>query len=446
MNVPLAIPLSARLAGLFIVGAVLGGLLNWAIYRWAWNKRSISPWSAPPQNVPPRSTADCVPILGWFGLRREHATHGAGFWVRPLLIELALAVGLPWLYWWEVVQQALLPPFAPGLPLAPLVALPGDVLHLQYLGHVVLIALMTVATFIDIDERLIPDQITVPGTLAGLLLAALAPWSLLPVLQIAPPPLPAEFAAPLTVPFQLTGKFQIYLQFLTFVSPHLWIETMAVVLPGAQLALALACYWLWIFALLPRPWYGRHGLGRALGVASARMFRALRTPPPLVLLALGTAGVVVVWTFGGANWAGLLTALIGLVGGGGIVWAVRIIGAVTLRKEAMGFGDVLLMMMVGTFIGWQASLIVFFIAPFAGLVIGLVNLLIRRDESIPYGPFLCLATLVVILAWAAIWGWAEIYFSLGWLVPGVLVACLAAMTIMLLVMRRAREALSARRA
>jgi prepilin signal peptidase PulO-like enzyme (type II secretory pathway) len=386
---------------------------------------------------------DRVPILGWFGLRREFKSHGAGFWVRPLLIELALAVGLPWLYWREVAQQALLPDFARGL------ALPSDVLHLQYISHVVLIALMTVATFIDIDERLIPDEITVTGTLAGLLLAALAPWSLLPVLQVSALPLPAEFAAPLALPAQLAQALQpqqVYLQFLTFVSPHLWIETLAAVPPGAQLALALACYWLWIFAVLPRPWYGRHGLGRALGVATARMFRALRTPLPLVLLVFGTAGIVAVWTFGGANWAGLLTALVGLVGGGGIVWAVRLIGAAALRKEAMGFGDVLLMMMIGTFIGWQASLIVFFIAPFAGLVIGLLNLLVRRDESIPYGPFLCLATLVVILAWAAIWSWAEIYFSIGWLVPGVLVACLAAMTVMLLVMRLAREALSARRA
>ena len=57
----------------------------------------------------------------------------------------------------------------------------------------------------------------------------------------------------------------------------------------------------------------------------------------------------------------LLTALIGLVGSGGIVWAVRLIGTAALRREAMGFGDVTLMMMVGTFLGWQACLIAFFL-------------------------------------------------------------------------------------
>ena len=65
-------------------------------------------------------------------------------------------------------------------------------------------------------------------------------------------------------------------------------------------------------------------------------------------------------------WAGLLTALVGLVGSGGIVWAVRLIGTAALRREAMGFGDVTLMMMIGTFLGWQACLIAFFLAPFAG--------------------------------------------------------------------------------
>ncbi len=63
---------------------------------------------------------------------------------------------------------------------------------------------------------------------------------------------------------------------------------------------------------------------------------------------------------------GLFTALLGLVGSGGIVWAVRLIGTAALRREAMGFGDVTLMMMVGTFLGWQACLIAFFISPFAG--------------------------------------------------------------------------------
>ena len=45
-------------------------------------------------------------------------------------------------------------------------------------------ALMLVATFIDFDEKTIPDEITIPGTLLGLLFAALWPDSHLPVARL----------------------------------------------------------------------------------------------------------------------------------------------------------------------------------------------------------------------------------------------------------------------
>ena len=90
------------------------------------------------------------------------------------------------------------------------------------------------------------------------------------------------------------------------------------------------------------------------------------------------------------HWAGLLTALVGMAASGGLVWMVRIIGPASLGREAMGFGDVTLMAMIGAFLGWQPCLIVFFLAPCrAGGRAG------RPDpppgREIPYGPFLCLA-------------------------------------------------------
>jgi prepilin signal peptidase PulO-like enzyme (type II secretory pathway) len=122
-----------------------------------------------------------------------------------------------------------------------------------------------------------------------------------------------------------------------------------------------------------------------------------------------------------------------LVGSGGIVWAVRLIGTAALRREAMGFGDVTLMMMVGTFLGWQACLIAFFLAPFSALIIGIMQFVSRRDDVIPYGPFLCLASVAVIVFWAPIWVWAQPMFAQGVLVPLVLIICLAMLGVMLAV-------------
>ena len=111
----------------------------------------------------------------------------------------------------------------------------------------------------------------------------------------------------------------------------------------------------------------------------------------------------------------LASALVGLASAGGIIWFVRIIGRYALGKEAMGFGDVTLMAMIGSFLGWQACLFVFFVAPFAGLILGAAQWLAHREHELPYGPFLCLAALLVIVNWAPLWEWASKFFSIPWL-------------------------------
>jgi hypothetical protein len=97
----------------------------------------------------------------------------------------------------------------------------------------------------------------------------------------------------------------------------------------------------------------------------------------------------------------------------------------------MGFGDVTLMAMIGAFLGWQTCLIVFFLAPLAGVVLGLVQLVLRRGSEIPYGPFLCLGALAAVVAWASIWDRLSGVFLLGWLVPAAMLGCLLLMGLML---------------
>ena len=352
-------PLLLRLVVLFVVGTLLASLLNLAIYRLAWHQRTISPWS--------RGEAPCrwfhrIPIFGWIARRHQTAIYGRGFWVRPMLIELMMGAGWVGLYCWEVIQEslhvgqlefAMIPPALAGA-----VVLPAGILHTEFFAHLAIIAFMVVAAFIDMDERLIPDTITIPGTLLGLTLAASIPFSLLPQID------PLIRAEPWAIPL-LPGPPPIYLRFQTFVAPNVWPPNMAGAPNFISLALGVGCYWLWCFAILPRPWYGRHGWKRAWAVLTARFCRSLCTWPPILLITAGTLAIAGVWGYGRAPWAGLLSALVGLAGSGGLIWAVRIIGTAVLKKEAMGFGDVTLMMMIGTFVGWQASLIIFFIAPFA---------------------------------------------------------------------------------
>ncbi|MEM1304411.1 MAG: A24 family peptidase, partial [Planctomycetota bacterium] len=193
-------------------------------------------------------------------------------------------------------------------------------------------------------------------------------------------------------------------------------------------------------AVAYRPWRRRCSFGRNLRLCTARLWQSIRLRPLREITILGTLAVAMVWYGGGSAWTGLLSALVGMVGSGGVVWLVRIIGTAALGREAMGFGDVTLMMMVGAFIGWQAGLIVFFLAPFAGLLLGLVKLLVRGDKEIPYGPFLCLAVCFVVVRWASIWPAVENFFGAGLLVPTVLVVCLAMLGVLLGLLQLAKRA------
>jgi prepilin signal peptidase PulO-like enzyme (type II secretory pathway) len=426
------IPLPLRLAVIFVIGAFLGSLANWAIYALAWRPRAISPWSRLAPGASPRGRLDRVPILGWVALSREAAVHGAGHWVRPLLLEISAGAALCALYWWEVVRLGLVEPQT-GAPIAP----PSWPVHLQFVSHAILFGWMLAASFIDIDEKIIPDEITVSGTLIGLVLMTIAPMALLPhVAERAAPSLVHEAVQGVNGN-QLLGLdgLPLWLEPVTVEAPRPWPVGPAMVNGWPGLAVAIGCYWLWCFALAPRIWRGRRGAVFAMRLIAARVGRTFKQWPLRPLIGFGTGAIAIAWYFGERAWVGLFTALVGLVVSGGIVWAVRLIGTAALRREAMGFGDVTLMMMVGTFIGWQASLIAFFLAPFAGLFIGIAQFILRRDDVIPYGPFLCLATAGVIIAWAPIWMWAERMFAMGGLVPGVLVICLAMLGVMLMMWR-----------
>lgn len=408
MNLILAIP--------FLLGVCIGGLLNLGVYRLAWHTRSISPWSAPAEGAPPRRWYDRIPILGWLGLRRESALHGRGFWVRPMLVELLCGVGFAALYWWEIGQAGLLPA---GL-LKPAPADVLAVLHVQYGCHWVLISLMLVASLIDADEKTIPDAITVPGTLFGLVAAAAYPWSLLPELLAGP-----------------TGEMRI--GFLRLTSPNPWPDSLGGCPHAWPLLVGLCCWWAWCFALLHRTWYARHGWARALRLCLARLYRERSTWRILLTGLVGSAVMAGVWFAGGPRWEALLTALVGMAVCGGVIWAIRIIGSAVLRREAMGFGDVTLMAMIGAFLGWQTFPLVLFGAAMTGLVVGVIGVVLRHGPEIPYGPFLCLAALWVLVRWASLWEWIAPVYGLGWFLVLLMAVCLILMVPLLVMIRLIRR-------
>jgi len=98
------------------------------------------------------------------------------------------------------------------------------------------------------------------------------------------------------------------------------------------------------------------------------------------------------------GWQGLLYAILGLLAGGGIVYLTAIIGDFVFKKDSMGGGDVKLMAMMGAFLGWKYIILTFFLAPFFALPIALYVKFVRKDDIVPYGPFLSIAGLVCFFA------------------------------------------------
>ena len=286
--------------GLFAIGSVVGSFLNVCIYRIPWQKSVIWPGSHCPRCWMGIGAQDNIPILSWLALRGECRRCGLPISMRYPLIELLVGLLFAGVYVTDVIFGRAIPWGA--LP----AAIPAAVVY-----HVIFVALLVVATFIDYDLTIIPDQVTLPGMIIGLGFAAAFP-------EIRPTPSTAT-----------------------------------------------------------------------------------------------------------THWDGFWVGVVGLIVGGGLTQSVRVIGSLALRREAMGFGDVTLMAMIGSFLGWEASVLTFFLAPFFGLSHALAKLFVylgkrlsgkggtSADREIPFGPYLSMAALVLLFSWPWLWpGWAKPRFDI----------------------------------
>jgi leader peptidase (prepilin peptidase)/N-methyltransferase len=157
--------------------------------------------------------------------------------------------------------------------------------------------------------------------------------------------------------------------------------------------------------------------GWILGIGLGTLWPQIRPAPADAATHLGGFGV----------------GLLGFVIGAGLTWAFRAGFGFVFRREAMGFGDVTLMGMIGGFLGWQAAVLTFFVAPFFGLGHAAWKLLklIRKslsgrqlsgqDRELPFGPYLSMAAVAIVFTWPWLWkNWAQglfhtLYLLFWWL-------------------------------
>lgn len=99
--------------------------------------------------------------------------------------------------------------------------------------------------------------------------------------------------------------------------------------------------------------------------------------------------------------ASLLASVIGFLSGGLSFYLLAYVGEAVFKKESMGGGDIKLAALLGAFLGWKNLIVVILLASFLGALIGGLKLTLsksKKDKTIPFGPFLAIAS-VVALFW-----------------------------------------------
>jgi leader peptidase (prepilin peptidase) / N-methyltransferase len=106
-------------------------------------------------------------------------------------------------------------------------------------------------------------------------------------------------------------------------------------------------------------------------------------------------------------------ALLGVVLGAGILYAIA--GAYYLwrREEGLGMGDIKMLAMIGAFLGWKAVLVTMVVSSFSGAAIGLSLIAAQRAGmklALPFGTFLAIGALVAMLVGEPLVTWYAGFF------------------------------------
>lgn len=81
----------------------------------------------------------------------------------------------------------------------------------------------------------------------------------------------------------------------------------------------------------------------------------------------------------------------------GIMYLLKKLGDFLFKKESMGGGDIKLMFVFGLVLGWTSSILSIFIGSLVGLPISLLLIKKNSEHIIPFGPFLSLGAIILVL-------------------------------------------------
>lgn len=356
-----------------VMGALIGSFSNVVIHRLPAGTSVVHPGSSCPRCGRRLGPLELVPIVSWLVQRGRCRGCGAAIAARYPLVEGLVALGFGLMAWrWSPLDHPVAFAFLAAWW-----------------------TLLVIATFIDLDRFEIPDVLTLPGLLVGLV-AAFA-WHGTPDL---PGAAGAAFGAALGAGvLTLVNRIgALVLRRFRDTRERLW----PIGFDQANLAALVGA---------------AGGLAAGLVAAAASLLvnlvarRPVRLPEPLVwagwavAVAASPLGVGVVRSLGGSLAAAGTAALAGAA----VWWTVDLAtgrsaadasdapsddaqGTPGIDDEpvAMGFGDVKLAALLGVVLGWDRLLVGVFAAVLIGAVVGVAQRIAGGGRVVPFGPFLAL--------------------------------------------------------
>jgi leader peptidase (prepilin peptidase)/N-methyltransferase len=105
---------------------------------------------------------------------------------------------------------------------------------------------------------------------------------------------------------------------------------------------------------------------------------------------------------------GWRSSLIGVLAGGGVLFAIAEAYYRLRGYEGLGMGDVKMLAMIGAFLGWPLMIVTLVLSSFSGSLVGVGLLVSRRGDmkaALPFGTFLAVGALVAAVAGDAFLDW-----------------------------------------
>lgn len=134
----------------------------------------------------------------------------------------------------------------------------------------------------------------------------------------------------------------------------------------------------------------------ALAITFSIDFRYQLIPDEVHILLLIVGIINILFDFSIKN---ILNYIIGAAIGGGVFFVISLLSLLIFKKEGMGFGDVKLMAALGFVFGIKNIIVITLVSFILGAVIGSIFLILKNKESdgyIPFGPFIAVATIILM--------------------------------------------------